>query len=269
MNDQLQFKFGQCLETLVEKDRLSFMGKLVQGLIHNINGPLQNMSMLVEVLIKGQGFLDRLAHGESQPPLEEWENLSAKQRKRMDQLSQQITLLGDMLRDFMWLQEIERNETEVDINLALTKMANIFRADLFFKHQVSVDLQLTKNLPLVRIFGRHLIPALQHLFRNAIVAMRGTQEKRLVVESCLEGRSIRIVLRDTGCGFDEGLGAECCFDLFYSDWPKSSARDFKDEKHYGFGLYAVRHLLSPYGVEVHLTREKDETKTILVIPLPS
>lgn len=267
-NDPLQFKLDRCLEALVEKDRLSFIGNLVQGLIHNVNGPLQNMSMLVEVLMKGQGLVDQLAHAPSLQHPEEWDKLSTKQNKRLEQLSQQITSLAEMLRDFMVLMEIERNETEVDVNLVLTKLAGMFRADLFYKHQVNLDLRLTKNLPLVRVLGRHLIPALLHLFRNAINAMRGTAEKRLTVESRLESGMIRILLRDTGCGFND-TPIECCFDLFHSNWPVSTAREFKDEKHLGFGLYTARHLLAPYGVKVRLEREEAETLAILDIPLPS
>ena len=171
------------LDALLEKDRLCYLGYFVQGVIHNVNGPLQNLSMLGEILLKGQDSQDGFVHARCSGSQGEWQDLSTKQRKRLAQLSQQILGLADMMRDFMVLHEIERNETEVDLNLILSKLVNVFRSDLFFKHQVALDLQLARNLPLMRILGRHLIPALVHIFRNALTAMRDSAEKRLAIHS--------------------------------------------------------------------------------------
>jgi len=258
----------RCIAALIEKDRLNHLGRFIQGLIHNVNGPLQNMSMLVEVLIRGQEKLENAGGYGSVASCPDFGMLIQKQGKRLHQLSQQISALADMLRSFMVLHEIERNETEVDINLVLSKLAETFRSDLFFKHQVTLDLRLTKNLPLVRILGRHLIPALVHLFNNAVVAMKKTAEKRLVVESRLEEGIVRILLRDTGCGLQSEEVRQRCFDLFYSHWQPSEGDQTGEENHMGFGLYAARRLLEPYGIEVSLESADGETTAVVDIPIP-
>jgi signal transduction histidine kinase len=258
----------RCIAALIEKDRLNHLGRFIQGLIHNVNGPLQNMSMLVEVLIRGQEKLENAGGYGSVASCPDFGMLIQKQGKRLHQLSQQISALADMLRSFMVLHEIERNETEVDINLVLSKLAETFRSDLFFKHQVTLDLRLTKNLPLVRILGRHLIPALVHLFNNAVVAMKKTAEKRLVVESRLEEGIVRILLRDTGCGLQSEEVRQRCFDLFYSHWQPSEGDQTGEENHMGFGLYAARRLLEPYGIEVSLKSADGETTAVVDIPIP-
>ncbi|MFP5213451.1 MAG: sensor histidine kinase [Acidobacteriota bacterium] len=247
------------LEALIEKDRLSYLSGFVQGFVHNINGPLQNISMLSEILSKGEDAQDRFVRARCTDSTEEWEGLYDGQRKRIQQLTQQVFAIADMLRDFMLLHEVERNEASVDVNLVLSKLASVFRADLFFKHQVSFDLRLTKNLPMVKVCGCHLIPSLVHLFRNALTALRGAPEKRLVLESRLEGDCVRILFRDSGCGLAcrEGL-----FDLFVSLWPDQDER----ENHLGFGLYAVKRLLEPYGISVRLEEAEGETMAIVDIP---
>ncbi len=40
----------QCIRALHEKDRLNYSGKFVQGFVHNANGPLQNLTMLTEMV---------------------------------------------------------------------------------------------------------------------------------------------------------------------------------------------------------------------------
>jgi signal transduction histidine kinase len=258
----------QCIDALIEKDRWNHLGGFIQGLIHNINGPLQNMSMLVEVLVRGQEQI--ASHREDDCPTRmDMGALQEKQSKRLQQLGTQITALADMLRSFMALHEVERNESEVDVNLILTKLAETFRADLFYKHQISVDLRLTKNLPLVRILGRHLIPALVHVFKNAIVAMRDSPEKQLTIESMSESGRIRLLLSDTGAGLEPGQDVERCFELFFSNWHTPDSPQAGEERHLGFGLYAVKRLLEPYGVEVSIDSSERGTTVTLDIPCPS
>jgi signal transduction histidine kinase len=256
----------KCLQALLYKDRNSYVGSLLQGLIHNINSPLQNISMLVEMLTRGQDSMDRIVSA-AQPDisLEAWEAATGKQMKRFQQLSEQIVILTEMLRDFMVLQEIERNELEVDLNLALGKLVKVFRADLFFKHHVAAELQIPNALPLVKIPGSRMVPALIYIFKNAIVAMRGSQMKRLIIEGVKEDGHIRITFRDTGCGLD-AKEAEDFFKLFSSNWPENILSLEKNEKHFGFGLYAVRELLAPSGAKVEMKRVEDETHTIVEIP---
>ncbi|NLI82493.1 MAG: HAMP domain-containing histidine kinase [Deltaproteobacteria bacterium] len=256
----------RCIEALLAKDRLNHLGGFIQGLIHNINGPLHNMSMLVEVLVRSQGKLEKSAKESGLSVDPALDALLQKQGRRLEQLSQQIKTLTDMLRSFMLLHEIERNESEVDVNLVLTKLAETFRSDLFFKHQVTLELRLTKNLPLVRVLGRHLLPALVHLFKNAVTAMRQSPEKRLVLESALEEDGIRIAFRDTGCGIASEEARRRCFDLFYSHWAQLPEIPSTDECYLGFGLFAVRRLLEPYGVRVALESVDGETTALLHIP---
>jgi len=265
----LQTMFGQCLEALFEKDRLSHLGKIVKGLIHNINGPLQNLSMLVEMVAKGQDQLDVLVVNQPHDFSEKWEAISGKQRLRFQRLIQQITLLAEILRDFMVLLEIERNQPEVDLKLILEKMTNVFHADLFFKHHVEMELRLERGLPLVAIHGRDLIPALMHVFGNAITALREAPRKKLTIECSRESANrIRIVFRDTGCGFDPEKSDDDLNSLFCSDWPETASLYDNAEKHFGLGLFTVRRLLGPYSVKFWLERDKDDTLAILLIPVP-
>ncbi len=258
----------KCIDALLQKDRWNHLGGFVQGLIHNINGPLQNMSMLVEVLIKGHEQI-ALRCLDGSPVSIEVNALQEKQGKRLHQLGVQITTLTDMLRSFMILHEIERNESEVDVNLILTKLAETFRSDLFYKHQINVELRLAKNLPLVRILGRHLIPALVHLLQNAVLAMKDSPQKQLTIESSLENATIRLSVSDTGCGIDSAQDVKGWFDLFYSGWRKPDFPQNSDERHLGFGLYAVKRLLDPYGVDVTVSPSGTGTTVALSIPSSS
>jgi signal transduction histidine kinase len=251
---------------LIEKDRLTHTARLIRGLIHNINGPLHNLSMLVEMLMYGQDQVDKILSAEEIRLGEVYDSLRSKQRDRLQRVMQQISSLSEMLQDFSAVHEMTGGAADVDIAFVLNKLTKAFRADLFFKHRVDVNLQLEENLPPVNIPGRDLIPSLMHLIRNALLALADAPDKKLTIECSRKDRVIRVAIRDSGIGFDPQR-AEDFYHLFYSGWPKETLEKDDIERHFGFGLYVVRSLLQPYGVRMSLTRQGAETVALLEIPL--
>jgi signal transduction histidine kinase len=178
-------------------------------------------------------------------------------------LTQQVSLLDNMLRELRVLNEIERNPTEVDLNLLVSSLVQAFHCDLFFKHHVQFELRPANNLPLIRVLAKHLMPALIQLFQNAMIALRGVSERRLIIESLMEAGRILLSIRDSGCGLKPGEEYRC-FDLFYSGWPPAVQQQ---ERHFGVGLFLASALLEPYGIKVRLQREGQETVASLEIPI--
>ena len=249
-----------------EKDRSSYSGKFVQGFVHNANGPLQNLTMLTEMLISGVDLQDRLFNSNADES-EKWSDLLGKQRKRLTQMREQISNLAADLREFMQLYEIERSGTEIDINSVLARMAKVFRADLFFKHQVKSELRLAKNLPHIKALGRDFVPAVFHLFLNAITALKKSPKKELIVKSCVQAGEIVVRITDSGFGPPEELHPDVLFDLFESRWQNLDNQGVSSEQHLGFGLYAARQLLLPYGFSVSLERTGEGTSALIRMPL--
>jgi signal transduction histidine kinase len=261
--DYPQQSSSKWLDLVLERERLSWVGAFTQGLIHNINGPLQNISMLTELIRAGFEDLDRAPGRDGEKEIAERSQILDRERQRLQKLSEQISLLDRMLRDLRLLHEIERNPTEVDLNLLITSLVQAFRCDLFFKHQVQLELKLANDLPFVRVLARHLMPALVHLFQNAMTALRDAPQKHLAIVSRTEGKTIWISLRDSGCGLKPGE-EDRCFEPFYSGWPPAIQ---KHEKHLGVGLFLASVLLEPYAIKLRLQTEREETVATLEIPV--
>ena len=261
-----QILIERCIRALHEKDRSNYSGKFVQGFVHNANGPLQNLTMLAEMLISGVELQDRLFRSNSDEN-EKWSDLLGKQRKRLTQMREQISNLAADLREFMQLYEIERCGTEIDINAVLARMAKVLRSDLFFKHQVKSELRLAKNLPHVKALGRDFVPAVFHLFQNAITALKESPKKELIAESCMQAGEIVVRITDSGLGPPEELHPDTLFDLFESRWQNHDSKAACADPHLGFGLYAARQLLLPYGFSVSLERTAQGTSALIRMPL--
>lgn len=255
----------RCLEALHEKDRLCFAGRFIQGFVHNANGPLQNLSMLSEMLLAGLDLQEKIFR-EQAGENAQWAEIVGKQRKRLTQLRDQIFGLAAELRDFMQIYEIERSSTQIDVNALLARILAVFKSDLFFKHKVKAELRLAKNLPQIKIPGRNLIPALFHLFHNAITAMRNSPRREFTVETLAEEGCVFVRVTDTGCGLCECKEPESLFRIFESRWPQESEES--KNLHLGFGLYAARELLEPHGCSITLECGEDSTSAVIRIQLP-
>ncbi len=261
-----QVPIERCIRALHEMDRFNYSGKFVQGFVHNANGPLQNLTLLTDMLISGMELQDRLFRstcGEKQ----QWSDLLCKQQKRLTQVREQVSNLAADLREFMQLYEIELCGTELDINAILTRMSKVFRADLFFKHQVKYELRLAKNLPHIKALGRDLVPAIFHLFQNAITALKESPKKELITESCMQAGEIVVRITDSGFGPPEELHPDILFGLFESRWQNPDGQAACAGPHLGFGLYAARQLLLPYGFRVSLERTHEGTSALICMPL--
>ncbi len=254
------------IRALLEKDRSNYSGKFVQGFVHNANGPLQNLTMLTEMLLSGVELQDSLFRSNAGQN-EKWSELLDKQRKRLTQMREQIYNLAGDLREFMQLYEIERCGTELDVNAILTRMAKVFRSDLFFKHHVKSELRLGKNIPHIKVAGKDFVPAIFHLFQNAITALKESPKKELIVESCVQTGETVVRITDSGFGPPEGMHPDILFDLFESRWQNCDSQAGATEQHLGFGLYAARKLLLPYGFSVSLERTGGRTSALIRMPM--
>jgi signal transduction histidine kinase len=254
-----------CFQALLYKDQQGYLGEFIQGLIHNINGPLQNMSMLAELITAGQQRANDFAMRHLSEHQGEWKLLHEKQNQRLGQVSDQIGTFVEMLRDIIYVLELERTEGGLDVNQVITRLMQILRADLFFKHQVATEMRLASGLPLVSVPAGMLILAMVHLFRNAMIAMRESKDKHLIVETCWREPQVWFVFRDSGCGFTPAQ-TDRLFEPHYSGWGIDQSKPDKHHKHLGLGLFTVRTALLPYGAAVTLERQDRETVACLRLP---
>lgn len=256
-----------CLDVLLHKQRSAQWGAFFHGLIHNVNGPLQNMTMLVEMLENSQAEMDQAIlqeTGEDDPRVKE---VSERHRKRLRQLSQQIHILGETLQDFIAVDDIEQNGGEVDLRMLLPRLVRVFRADLFFKHNVALDLQIDDDIPPLKIPGSVVVPALIHLLDNALAALRDSREKSLRIRCHREDGDVVLVFSDTGCGLSVQSDPKNLCTPFECRRPAQYGRSGKRHKHFGLGLYLTCLMLKPYGVQLALAYDGKETSAILRMPV--
>jgi len=106
---------------------------LVQGLVHNMSGPLQILSMQMELM---KASFARMMKDLD----EECRQIIEQQLAKLSQIDDQVERLRKILNT---INEVtEESATTLDVNQLLEELVTLWEGDLRFKHQVKKELRL-------------------------------------------------------------------------------------------------------------------------------
>jgi C4-dicarboxylate-specific signal transduction histidine kinase len=233
------------LAVLIEQSKASTIGSLVKGIVHNLNGSLQILSMRMEML---QRFL-----------VQERGNTGQAAREQVEQCLGQIDQFRGLIEGLMGksVQDEQAGLEPIRINDLLEESLVLLYHNLFFKHQVKVVKKLSPTLPSLRVRYSDLSQGLWNILQNAVEAMEKSPTKELTLTTSTDDNQIRIDIQDTGCGISETI-KDALFQPFITT---------KTGKHPGLGLFIAQQLLRPYGASFAFSSREGET--ILAVYLPA
>ena len=127
-------------EDFVALHRQAAVGRLMQGLVHNLNGPLQNLGMDMDMM----QYIFRTGEESADVLLEEV-------KKRLVRMETEFEQINRLIRHTAERSSFEE-DTERYINLGdfLDQEITFLKANLYFKHHVQTDVRLDDSLPLIR-----------------------------------------------------------------------------------------------------------------------
>ncbi len=169
-------------QELQQAAKLAGVGSLTAGIAHELNNPLNNISLTTEALI------------------DEYRSYSEAERLRMlDQIATQVERASATVRNLLDFTRRDRPIlTTISIEDAITKALRLVENELAIGH-IELSMDLPDELPRVRGNIRNLQQVFVNLFLNSIQAMPdgGRLEVRTVVP---ERGWIRVDIADTGTG---------------------------------------------------------------------
>lgn len=225
--------------------RSSALGTQVKGILHNLNGSLQILSMQVELL---QGTFSK-----------QREDLNASAQEKLERCQGQIEKMRTVVEILSRRGSEEEGPRTVYVNDLIGEELSFLNHNLFFKHEVEVRKSLGLKLPPLRVDPADLRDGLSNLLLNAIEAMESASRKELTVRTELESGQLRVVIRDTGCGIPEEVRRQL-FQPFFTT---------KGGRHQGLGLFLARRLLIPWGGSIQFSSREGETIFSVTFPVSS
>ena len=235
------------LSAFVDRYRYSALGALVKGIIHNLNGALQVLSMQMELLQK--------------VVTKEGEEITSPAQAKMEKCFEQMEKMKGMLDLLLERAAHEDHDDHQTIRLndLLEEELGLLHHHLVFKHTVKVQKDFSPTLPLMKGYYIDFREGLLSLIQNAIEAMEASPRKELTVVTEERDHEVKILVKDTGCGISEEVKRNL-FRPFFTT---------KGGKNYGLGLFISRELLTPYGAVFDFTSRKGETTFSVNFPLKS
>jgi PAS domain S-box-containing protein len=218
-------------EELARVTRLTAMGQLTASIAHEINQPLTAIVANSDTCLHWLGI--------NQPDL-------GKARAAAERMARDARHASNIIAHIRSLMNRTVSErAPVDINQLIQNVLDLTCGEMR-KRKVSVDIELSKSIPM--IFGDRvqLQQVILNLVLNSIEAMTPVRDRprRLLVKSQLKGANdIQVSLHDTGVGFDPAL-ADRIFGAFFTTKPNGT----------GMGLSICRSIVEAHGGQVFAMR---------------
>jgi signal transduction histidine kinase len=232
MADQLDHR----QEQLFEARKLVSIGTLTSGIAHELNNPLNNVSLTADTL------------------LEELDELPEEEVRE---------LLGDIINETGRASEVVRNlldfSREEDRPLARLSMATVVQQTLkLVGNQLSLNgikvvTDLPADLPAIHGDMHYLQQVFINLFLNADQAM--DKGGTLSIKAHSDGERLCVDVADTGCGMDKDTLSRI-FDPFFTTKPVGKGT--------GLGLSIIYGILKKHGGSIEVHSEEGEGTTFTV-----
>lgn len=241
---QAEQRLAQLQNELEHAARLHTMGEMATGLAHEINQPLG-------VILNYASVCSKLL---AQPTPQ-----VARTAQLIDEITSAAQRSGDIvrrLRRFVGRNDVVRSKA--DLNELVREAVSLTEYDL---HQAGIELQLDLHEPMdaVRLDRVQILQVILNLLRNAVEAMRGGADPRLIIVRTRSGgpAGVEVSVIDNGPGLDNN-SIKRAFEPFFTTKPQGM----------GMGLPISRRIAQAHGGQL-LCQSNEQRGATFRLNLPS
>jgi len=204
---------------LIKVNKLAEIGKRVEGVVHNINSPLNSILGFAQLLKKNLPENDDL-----QKIIHAGRNISLQVKSLLRKVREDNIA---MLRP-------------ININELIEQELNLCKHNLYFKHYVSLETNLMKNLPKIKATYGDISQVVANLLNNAIESLKESSVKNIWVRTYKTDKFIAIEIKDTGYGI-ERKNINKIFEPYFTTKTQT------DKIGFGLGLAICKHIYEKYN----------------------
>lgn len=232
--DELQRTFQQ----LLQAEKLSSLGELSAGIVHEVRNPLASIRGAIEILedeLKGDS------------PRREFADLAKTEIDRLDRL------VGEFLR---FARPVEPSKASSDPNSIVESVVALIENQAA-SQSVSVVRELQKNSPPILVDAEQIKQVILNLAINALQALEQTNgDKKIITFRTFEDAGYSVIeVADSGAGLD-AQNLSKIFDPFFTT----------KDKGVGLGLSIAHKITTQHGGKLTTTSDENITTFTLSIP---
>jgi signal transduction histidine kinase len=263
-SESLEQMLASRTNDLIRAERQAAFGQLVQGIVHNLRGPVAGISGNAELagieLETVARYMSSTAGDAS-----EIMGVLADARDDIRHIEIGVDSINRMITSLMQKSRSDQsgNLERIDLNQLIRQELDFLAADMRFKHHVAKDLQLTDGeLPVLAIPGE-LAQVFQNLIRNSMDAMYIHQEPHVSVRTESNGDWVSFSVSDNGPGIPEEI-LPFIFDPFFTTKPKATEDHSNQPIGTGLGLYTCSQIVRAHNGWIEVTGDSSSGTTFTV-----
>lgn len=251
INNNLQKMVEEKTKQLINQEKSVIIGRLTQGIIHNIKNPLQVIFLcidLLETVFSNQENLPVVME-----TLEKIDTSAEKINKIIEKLMRKSQGVTPTIIDSLNVNEVIKQELE------------FFQENLLFKNKVKKEIILAEGLPPLPLNSSEIAQVFDNLIDNALDAMWKTPEPRLRIVTRQDSEWVYIEFEDVGNGIPpENLGN--IFEAFFTTKTLlGSEKKSAEPTGTGLGLYTCLEIIRPIGGDIRVKSEVGKGSIFTVV----
>lgn len=236
--NEMSVKLKEGQELLVSAAKMSTMGQMAAGIIHEIKQPLAAIYGHLQLVL-----LDTSEGSESEKSL----------KTSFDAISR----LNTILNRFQSFSSPSKETMEViSLNHIVIQVHELMQHELH-KKNVQCIIETEENLPPIYGDKQGLQQVVSNLILNALHALeeKSDDHHRIVIRSYSSEEKVYLLIEDNGCGIPDDLQGRI-FDPFFTT--KSS------EKGTGLGMAIIQSILHRHKARIHVKSEVGKGTTFTI-----
>jgi two-component system NtrC family sensor kinase len=256
---------------LLQAEKLSAIGRLAQGIAHNLLTPLTVIRGRTQLVFEeardyfevGLPALLRQMGGRDLeiPPdiAKTYENI----RQELFAIERGSKTMQEIIDNLMYKSRREQEEHKqlVDINDLLWQELKFLNGDPRFKHYIGKVYNFTEEPLYIDGIYSDFSQSFSNLIRNAIDAMEDCEKPVLTITTRSDDEYVYIEFHDTGVGIPPE-NIPHLFEPFFTTKPVSGGTLTGT----GLGLHSCYQLLSPYGAKFEVKSQPGDTTFTVKMP---
>jgi signal transduction histidine kinase len=223
---------------LIRINRLSEIGKRIQGVVHNLNTPLNSLIGFAQLIIDDMNSQSAIVDSAS--------DISADLQKIISNAKG----MSEIIRQLLHKTRDDSISMQMTINLnnLIEQELSFCSHDLFFKHDVQLIVDLCRDIPDQNIVYGDVSLVFQTLFNNAMEAMQGVEKKTLKVASYLCDDFVVLEIQDSGIGMSDDVLRQI-WEMGYTTKTQTASSGF------GIGLPIVKSIIDRMQGKIEVESE--------------
>ena len=226
--NKMSSKLKEDQALLIQTAKMSAIGQMAAGIVHEINQPLSAMFGLVQLTLM--------------------EEPEGRRKERLQQIEKSIERLGEIARKFKsFSRSAEERMYPVHVNDPLIQVVDLLKHQLTMKG-VACEQDLADDLPMISGDANGLQQVFMNIIINAVDAFENEQIIKKIVKiktGTADGR-VFVMIEDNGCGIPDDLKNRI-FDPFFTTK--------NVDKGTGLGLAIIESILHKHGATIKLDSE--------------